>query len=72
MIPDYFSEPLQGYIFKRFRYIIMGYVHINYILIYSPFPPKECAEKCDIFTENDEENNGNKFYTYIVKENGQK
>ena len=62
MIPDYFSEPLQGYIFKRFRYIIMGYVHINDILIYSSFPLKDHIEKHDIVTGNDKENKSRKYY----------
>ena len=29
MLADYFSKPLQGYLFKKFRDVIMGYKHIS-------------------------------------------
>ena len=32
MIGEYFTKPLQGKMFKMFCDLIMGYVHINYLL----------------------------------------
>ena len=29
MLADYFTKPLQGYLFKKFRDVIMGYKHIS-------------------------------------------
>ena len=33
IISDYFTKPLQGKMFKIFRDFIMGYVHINDLLL---------------------------------------
>ena len=29
MIVDFFTKPLQGYLFKKFREIVLGYKHIS-------------------------------------------
>ena len=29
MIADFFTKPLQGYLFKKFREIVLGYKHIS-------------------------------------------
>ena len=45
MLADYFSKPLQESLFKKYRDIIMGYIHIDEILLDSRFPLKEHVEK---------------------------
>ena len=40
MLADYFSKPLQGYLFKKFRGVIMGYKHIS-TLKWTSFEIKE-------------------------------
>ena len=70
MVADSFKNLLQGSLLRRFRYIIMEYVHINDILMDSPFPLKERVKKYKSMTENDEENNSNKLYAEIFKLNG--
>ena len=50
----------------------MGYLQINNILLYSPYILKEIVEIYEIVTEKDEEKNGKKLYTEIVKGSRQK
>ena len=45
MLTDYFTKPLQGNVFRRFRQGIMGYVHINDLLLDPDFLLKERVEK---------------------------
>jgi hypothetical protein len=44
MLADYFTKALQGRLFRLFRDIIMGYVHIDTILLDPSYPLKECVE----------------------------
>ena len=46
MLADYFTKPLQGKLFTRFRRVIMGYDSIDNILMDPVFPLKERVEKC--------------------------
>ena len=52
MIADYFTKPLQGKMFKMFRNLIMGYVHINDILQEIELSDKELVEKSKNVTVN--------------------
>ena len=45
MLGDYFTKPLQGNLFRRFRDVIMGKVHINDLLLDPNFKIKERVEK---------------------------
>ena len=45
MLADYFTKPLQGNVFRRFRAVIMGYVHINDLLLDPNLKLKERVEK---------------------------
>ena len=45
MLADYFTKPLQGNVFRRFREVIMGHRHINDLLLDSDFQIKERVEK---------------------------
>ena len=45
MISDYFTKPLQGKMFKMFRDLIVGYVHINDLLQANELSVKERADK---------------------------
>ena len=45
MLADFFTKPLQGALFRRFRDVIMGYVHINDLLLDPTFMLKERVEK---------------------------
>ena len=45
MITEYFTKPLQGKMFKMFRDLIMGYVHINNLFQAIEFSAKEHADK---------------------------
>ena len=44
MLADFFTKPLQGNLFRRFRAVIMGYVHINDLLMDPDFLLKERVE----------------------------
>jgi hypothetical protein len=44
MLADYFTKALQGNLFSTFRDIIMGYTHIDTLLLDPSFPLKECVE----------------------------
>ena len=46
MLAGYFTKPLQGKLFIRFRRIIMGYDGIDNILMDPMFPLNERVEKC--------------------------
>lgn len=52
MMADYFTKPLQGRMFKMFRSVIMGHVHINELLSDPEFLLKECVEKIKIVIKN--------------------
>ena len=45
MLADYYTKPLQGNVFRRFRDVIMGYTHINDLLSDPAFLLKERVEK---------------------------
>ena len=52
-LADYFTKPLQGKLFRRFREVIMGYKYINDLLLDTLFPLKERVENRDgIMFEN--------------------
>ena len=48
MLADYFTKPLQGAVFQRFRDVIMGYTHINDLLLDDDFMLKERVENLNI------------------------
>jgi hypothetical protein len=53
MLADYFTKPLQGKLFRNFREVIMGYKHVNELLLDPTFPLKERVENRDkIVIEN--------------------
>ena len=59
MLGDYFTKPLQGNLFRRFRDVIMGKVHINDLLLDPNFKIKERVEKVSkIVIRKSEINNG--------------
>jgi len=45
MIADFFTKPLQGSLFKRFKRVIMGLDHISTLWIDGPSPTEERVEK---------------------------
>ena len=45
MLADFFTKLLQGQLFRRFREVIMGYRHINDLLMDPNFMLKERVEK---------------------------
>ena len=45
MLADYYTKPLQGNVFRRFQEVIMGYEHINELLLDPDFLLKELVEK---------------------------
>ena len=45
MLADYFTKPLQGTVFRRFRDVVMGKVYINNLLLDPNFKIKERVEK---------------------------
>ena len=45
MLADYFTKPLQGNVFRRFRDVIMVYKHINDLSLDPSFLLKERVEK---------------------------
>jgi hypothetical protein len=47
MLADYFTKALQGSLFRMFRDIIMGYTHIDTILLDPSYPLKERVENTD-------------------------
>lgn len=70
MLADYVTKELQEKLFKRFREVIMGYKHINDLLLDPTFPLKERVEIRDgIMIQNvgANENKNDKFtYAYVV------
>ena len=72
MLADYFTKPLQGKLFRRFRQVIMGYVHINDLLLDPDFLLKERVEKLHNIVIRKSENNKNNHrvtYAEVVKQN---
>ena len=70
MLADYFTKPLQGNVFRRFRDVIMGYKHINDLLLGPGFLLKERVEKLNnIVIKKSETNNkkGKITYADVVK-----
>ena len=45
MLADYYTKSLQGDVFRRFQEVIMGYKHINDLLLDPDFLLKERVEK---------------------------
>jgi hypothetical protein len=57
MLADFFTKALQGNLFRTFRDIIMGYIHIDTILLDPSYPLKERVENTNknrIVSENEE------------------
>jgi hypothetical protein len=70
MLADYYTKALQGNLFKRFRDVIMGYVHINDLLLDPSFPLKERVENRDgimIEKQGAKIDNGKLSYAQTVK-----
>ena len=70
MLADYFTKALQGNVFRRFRDVIMGYTHINDLLLDPGFLLKERVEKLNnIVIKKSETKNEGSLMTYasIVK-----
>jgi len=40
MLADFFTKPLQGSLFRKFRDVLLGHCHVN-TLLKSPLPPSE-------------------------------
>ena len=73
MLADYYTKPLQGNVFRRFRAVIMGYVHINDLLLDPNFKLKERVEKLNnivIRKSEDNRSNGKVTYAQAVRNNG--
>lgn len=47
MLANYFTKALQGSLFRTFRNIVMGYTHIDTILLDPSYPLKERVENTD-------------------------
>jgi hypothetical protein len=44
MVGDFFTKPLQGNLFKKFRDVIMGHKHMTTLAIDLPMPIEERVE----------------------------
>jgi hypothetical protein len=65
MLADYFTKPLQGNVFRKFRSVILGYTHINELLLDPDFLLKECVEKrTNIVIKKYETKNNNHHVMY--------
>ena len=47
MLADYFTKPLQGALFHKFRAVIMGWAHVNTLIREPSSPPKERVGNMD-------------------------
>jgi hypothetical protein len=45
MLADFFTKPLQGNLFRKFRDVIMGHKHIDSLKETPPIPSQERVEK---------------------------
>ena len=45
MLADFFTKPLQGHLFRRFRDVILGYSHVNTLRRDTAVPPEERVGK---------------------------
>ena len=52
MLADFFTKPLQGSLFDKFRSVVMGQTHINTLLEDPEFLLKERVEKLNIVIKN--------------------
>ena len=41
MLADFFTKPLQGFLFKRFRDVILGYKHVDTLALDVPYLAEE-------------------------------
>jgi hypothetical protein len=41
MLADFFTKPLQGHLFRRFRDVILGHCHVNTMRIHPAYPLEE-------------------------------
>ena len=46
MIADYFTKPLQGQLFRKFRDVILGYIHISELDEPQKLSPEVNIQKC--------------------------
>ena len=53
MLADFFTKPLQGNLFKKFRAVILGHVHVSSLYQFNPSDSKERVEAYDPGTEPD-------------------
>lgn len=68
MLADFFTKPLQGQLFKRFREVIMGYRHINDLLLDPNFMLKERVEKnSNIVIKNLDIKNNQRSYKEVLQ-----
>ena len=55
MLADYFTKPLQGSMFNKFRNVIMGYAHVSSLKSnYSSVPDIENKERVEKYAKKDE------------------
>jgi hypothetical protein len=45
MVADFFTKPLQGSLFKKFRDVIMGHKHMDTLALLAPMPLEERVGK---------------------------
>ena len=67
MIADYFTKPLQGKMFKMYRDLVMGYVHINDILKAIELSSKKPVDKSKNVAVSSITKNGKISYAEICK-----
>ena len=51
MLADFFTKPLQGNLLKKFRAVILGYVHVSSMCQFNPSESKERVEAHNPGTE---------------------
>jgi hypothetical protein len=45
MLADFFTKPLQGHLFRRFRDVVMGHCHVNTLRLSHGIPAEERVEE---------------------------
>ena len=73
MLADFFTKPLQGSLFHRFRNVLMGFAHISTLQrtndnVSSP----ELKERVEILNEISNENNQNKVVSSVDDDKNEK
>jgi hypothetical protein len=47
MLADFFTKPLQGDLFRKFRSVLLGYEHVDSLQNYIPVPPSALEERVE-------------------------